>query len=286
MGGHCLPGRPVLSGLARARVRHAASSSSSSPASSTSRCPTTASRSSSGPSTSSGLRGARGADRAAGRQLQAGVGDVRESPALKIIELLRELGADVVYHDPLVAELHAARAALAGARRRARGRRPRADRHGACAASTTTQLARGRCRGCSTCGASRAPRAERAFAYERAVARGRRPRLLGTEPRAQRGRSCPGVAPRPGAATAIPRPASRSRRCFARARFSDSLERGARGPRARRGAARDTGRARTPSWRSAVLEAGKHCFVEKPLAQSVADAAARPATRPARAGGC
>ena len=30
------------------------------------------------------------------------VGDVRESPALKIIELLRELGAEVVYHDPYV----------------------------------------------------------------------------------------------------------------------------------------------------------------------------------------
>jgi UDP-N-acetyl-D-glucosamine dehydrogenase len=33
------------------------------------------------------------------------VGDVRESPAVKIIELLRELGADVVYHDAHVAAL-------------------------------------------------------------------------------------------------------------------------------------------------------------------------------------
>jgi len=40
-----------------------------------------------------------------GVSYKPGVGDVRESPALKIIELLRELGADVVYHDPLVAEL-------------------------------------------------------------------------------------------------------------------------------------------------------------------------------------
>jgi UDP-N-acetyl-D-glucosamine dehydrogenase len=31
-----------------------------------------------------------------------GVGDVRESPALKIISLLRELGADVRYHDSFV----------------------------------------------------------------------------------------------------------------------------------------------------------------------------------------
>jgi UDP-N-acetyl-D-glucosamine dehydrogenase len=36
---------------------------------------------------------------------KAGVGDLRESPALKIIRLLRELGADVAYHDPHVAEV-------------------------------------------------------------------------------------------------------------------------------------------------------------------------------------
>jgi UDP-N-acetyl-D-glucosamine dehydrogenase len=35
------------------------------------------------------------------------VGDIRESPALKILELLQELGAEVVYHDPFVAELPA-----------------------------------------------------------------------------------------------------------------------------------------------------------------------------------
>jgi len=34
-----------------------------------------------------------------------GVGDVRESPALKIISLLRELGAEVSYHDPHVPAL-------------------------------------------------------------------------------------------------------------------------------------------------------------------------------------
>jgi UDP-N-acetyl-D-glucosamine dehydrogenase len=40
-----------------------------------------------------------------GVSYKPGVGDVRESPALKIITLLRELGADVVYHDPHVPEL-------------------------------------------------------------------------------------------------------------------------------------------------------------------------------------
>jgi UDP-N-acetyl-D-glucosamine dehydrogenase len=36
---------------------------------------------------------------------KAGVGDIRESPSLKIARLLRELGAEVTYHDPHVAEL-------------------------------------------------------------------------------------------------------------------------------------------------------------------------------------
>jgi UDP-N-acetyl-D-glucosamine dehydrogenase len=40
-----------------------------------------------------------------GVSYKPGVGDLRESPALKIIALLRELGADVIYHDPHVAEL-------------------------------------------------------------------------------------------------------------------------------------------------------------------------------------
>jgi len=48
-----------------------------------------------------------------GVSYKAGVGDIRESPALKIIEVLTALGADVVYHDPHVAELpeHGLRAA-------------------------------------------------------------------------------------------------------------------------------------------------------------------------------
>src|ERR1700689_2858176 len=40
-----------------------------------------------------------------GVSYKPGVGDIRESPALKIISLLRELGADVVYHDPHVSAL-------------------------------------------------------------------------------------------------------------------------------------------------------------------------------------
>ena len=37
------------------------------------------------------------------------VGDLRESPALKLIGLLRDRGADVVYHDPFVPDLGAER---------------------------------------------------------------------------------------------------------------------------------------------------------------------------------
>jgi UDP-N-acetyl-D-glucosamine dehydrogenase len=40
-----------------------------------------------------------------GVSYKAGVGDIRESPALKILKLLRERGADVSYHDPHVPEL-------------------------------------------------------------------------------------------------------------------------------------------------------------------------------------
>jgi UDP-N-acetyl-D-glucosamine dehydrogenase len=40
-----------------------------------------------------------------GVSYKAGVGDLRESPALKIIRLLRERGAEVSYHDPHVPEL-------------------------------------------------------------------------------------------------------------------------------------------------------------------------------------
>ena len=63
-----------------------------------------------------------------GVSYKAGVGDMRESPALKIIELLRERGADVAYHDPHVPELpeFGLRSADLPARRR---RGPGGDRH-------------------------------------------------------------------------------------------------------------------------------------------------------------
>ena len=56
-----------------------------------------------------------------GVSYKPGVGDMRESPALKIISLLRELGAEVAYHDPHVPAL--AEFGLAE-RRRSRRRSP------------------------------------------------------------------------------------------------------------------------------------------------------------------
>ena len=90
-----------------------------------------------------------------GVSYKAGVGDIRESPALKILRLLRERGADLSYHDPHVPELDGPRAA----QRRPVGavdeRRPRADRHRAPDASITATWPSGRSSR-STCAASRA----------------------------------------------------------------------------------------------------------------------------------
>jgi UDP-N-acetyl-D-glucosamine dehydrogenase len=49
------------------------------------------------------VRGARVA--VIGVSYKPGVGDIRESPALKIISLLKDLGAQVLYHDPHVPAL-------------------------------------------------------------------------------------------------------------------------------------------------------------------------------------
>ena len=63
-----------------------------------------------------------------GVSYKPGVGDMRESPALKIIALLRELGAEVGYHDPHVPELPEFGPASTAARAGGRRRRPGGDR--------------------------------------------------------------------------------------------------------------------------------------------------------------
>ncbi len=57
------------------------------------------------------------------------VGDIRESPSLKIIERLQSLGGEVVYHDAFVPELPKFGLTNVAARRGPRGRGHRADRH-------------------------------------------------------------------------------------------------------------------------------------------------------------
>ena len=64
-----------------------------------------------------------------GVSYKAGVADLREAPALKIIRHLRELGAEVTYHDPLVPALEDAGPRVGRPRRRRRRGRRRRDRH-------------------------------------------------------------------------------------------------------------------------------------------------------------
>jgi hypothetical protein len=61
-----------------------------------------------------------------GVSYKPGVGDIRESPALKILTLLSALGADLRYHDPHVPRLRPVEHPLGGGLAR---RRPRLDRH-------------------------------------------------------------------------------------------------------------------------------------------------------------
>ena len=103
IGGHCLPVDPFYLSW-RAREFVMPRSSSSSRARSTSRCHTTASPRSGAAQRRRPVRQGR-AYRRARRQLQAGSRRLRESPALKILELLRAVGADVRYHDPHVPAL-------------------------------------------------------------------------------------------------------------------------------------------------------------------------------------
>ena len=83
-----------------------------------------------------------------GVSYKPGVGDIRESPALKIIELLRGLGAGRQLPRPARPRAERARPAQRSARGGARRRRPGADRHRPSRASTTSwSPARARLRG-------------------------------------------------------------------------------------------------------------------------------------------
>ena len=69
---------------------------------------------------------------------KADIGDMRESPAEKIIHLLQNAGSEVSYHDPHVPEFDG----LTSVELRARGLRLRRDRDRALRRSTTREIVR------------------------------------------------------------------------------------------------------------------------------------------------
>ena len=106
--------------------------------------------------------------------------------------------------------------------------------------------------------------------HERAAHRRRRPRLLGPEPRPQLRGASP-AASSPGAATP-PRPRASAGRRASPARASPPTSTTC-WPTTRSTPSCSPRRCRpTAPLAERVLDAGKHCFVEKPLAQSVDDA--------------
>ena len=194
---------------------------------------------------------------------------MRESPALKLIELLRTAGAEVAYHDPHVPELPELDLVLRAARaRRARLRR---DRHRALRRSTTSALVRATRRSSSTS----ATRPGEAGAGERqgleAVKRGRPCAGLGDwgpnlvrnfDELAELAWLCDlDDGPRaPSSPSATPAHA-----------LTDELRGAARRRRARRGRRSRRRCRRTTRSRAQALAAGKHVFVEKPPAMRAAE---------------
>ena len=92
-----------------------------------------------------------------GVSYKPGVGDIRESPALKIITLLQALGADLRYHDPHVPALAEFELQSQPLEQALDGRRPRADRHRAPERRPRARSPSGPASS-STCAASRAAR--------------------------------------------------------------------------------------------------------------------------------
>ncbi len=118
-----------------------------------------------------------------GVSYKAGVGDIREAPALKIARLLRERGAEVSYHDAHVPELSMLGLDIRRPRRGAGGLRRRLHRHRPPRARPGTGRLAGPARGglprCHPRHRGREPRAPldriRQALYERAILRTGRP---------------------------------------------------------------------------------------------------------------
>ncbi len=196
------------------------------------------------------------------------IDDTRESPALKLIELLLAEGCDVSYHDPHVPELrHGLRSTRCRSRRPSRA--PTAWSSSPTTPRSTTPTSSrtpGSWSTSATPPGRSAARTARSSSCDRADRR-RRPRLLGSERRAQH------VARR--GARMVLRPLGREPRPLRAAVSAGALH-----GRLRRSARRPDLDAivvasSVPTHQPLglrVLEAGKHVFVEKPLAASVDDA--------------
>ena len=140
--GRALPaGRPLLPGLAGARVRHADGVHRARRRGQPAHAVLLRRAASRGALNdhSKPVRGSRVA--IVGVSYKPGVGDLRESPALKIIRLLRERGADVVYHDDYVAELPSTTSSLAPLEWRSEARL-RGDRDARIRGSTWSAIVR------------------------------------------------------------------------------------------------------------------------------------------------
>ena len=88
-----------------------------------------------------------------GVSYKGGIGDIRESPALRIIEVLLDRGADLVYHDPFVPELPSS-GSRAPTLARGRSRAPTRSCSSPPTRASTTCRSRARRRCSSTCAAS------------------------------------------------------------------------------------------------------------------------------------
>ncbi len=166
------------------------------------------------------------------------IGDMRECPALKLIELLQNAGAEVSYHDPHVAGAARVRphARCRSSRSKLRLRRDR-DRPLGDRLRGARRRRHRRSSTSATRPARRAARATRSGSCDAVRVGLVGPRLLGPEPRAQLRRAR--RAARGSATVDAEHRERRSRARYPRRPRDGRLRRAARRPRARRGRDRD-----------------------------------------------